>query len=207
MLVQLDCGPRPALGSDIAVIRRGQPFLVISSGPFFAVSGAVFMNIVSRAGLLTLLLVGLTPAQAADNLGLERLAICQDSWLDWKASDPAQLKKFIDGFQADFSHKGNDAFFVPKSTQTVAGLPVAQVFPESIGMAVGFSIVVNADFNKTKTSLEKKIGKAINKCEPPSDNMRSCGLEIGEKKTIALMAEDNPKSTTTLVGCYYFYEK
>jgi hypothetical protein len=37
--------------------------------------------------------------------------------------------------------------------------------------------------------------------------MRTCELQIGEKKTILLMAEDNPKSTTTLVGCYYFYEK
>jgi hypothetical protein len=165
------------------------------------------MNIASTAGLLTLFLAGLAPAQAADNLGLERLAICQDSWLDWKASDPARLKKFIDGFQADFSHNGNDAFFVPKSSQTVAGLPVAQVFPESVGMGVGFSIVVNANFDKTKASLEKKLGKAINKCEPPSDNMRTCELEIAEKKTITLMAEDNPKSTTTLVGCYYFYEK
>jgi hypothetical protein len=81
------------------------------------------------------------------------------------------------------------------------------VFPESVGMGVGFSIVVNANFTKTKTSLEKKLGKTINKCEPPSDNMRTCELEIAEKKTITLMAEDNPKSTTTLVGCYYFYEK
>ena len=165
------------------------------------------MKISARAGLLILFLAGLTPAQAADNLGLERLAICQDSWLDWKASDPARLKKFIDGFQADFSHKGNDAFFVPKSSQTVAGLPVAQVFPESVGMGVGFSIVVNANFANSKASLEKKLGKAINKCEPPSDNMRTCELEIAEKKTITLMAEDNAKSTTTLVGCYYFYEK
>jgi hypothetical protein len=165
------------------------------------------MNTSSRVGMLTLFLVGLTPAQAADNLGLERLATCQDSWLDWKANDPARLKKFADGLQSDYSRHGTDALFVPKSSQTVAGLPVAQVFPESIGMAVGFSVVVNANFDKTKTSLEQKTGKSINKCEPPSDNMRTCELEIAEKKTILLMAEDNPKSTTTLAGCYYFYEK
>ena len=37
--------------------------------------------------------------------------------------------------------------------------------------------------------------------------MRTCGLEIAEKRTLMLMAEDSPKATTTLVGCYYFYEK
>ena len=88
-----------------------------------------------------------------------------------------------------------------------AGLPVAQVFPQSVGMAVGFSVVVNANFDRTKTSLERKIGKSIKKCEPPSDNMRTCELEIGAKKALLLMAEDNAKSTTTLFGCYYFYEK
>ena len=165
------------------------------------------MNIFSRAGTLAALLVAVTPAQAADNLGIERLATCQVSWLDWKSSDPVQLKKFADSFQSDFSHKDNDPFFIPKSSQTVAGLPVAQVFPQSIGMAVGFSVVVNADFVKTKTIIEKKIGKSFKKCEPPSDNMRTCELEIGEKKTIVLMAEDNVKATTTLLGCYYLYEK
>ena len=37
--------------------------------------------------------------------------------------------------------------------------------------------------------------------------MRTCELEIGAKKTILLMAQDNVKSTTTLFGCYYFYAK
>ena len=74
-------------------------------------------------------------------------------------------------------------------------------------MAVGFSVVVNANFDTTKTSLAKQIGKSFSKCEPPSDNMRTCELEIGEKKTIVLMAEDNVKSKTTLLGCYYFYAK
>ena len=165
------------------------------------------MNISATAGILAIFLVAVTPARATDNLGIERLATCQDSWLEWKSGDPAQLKKFTGSFQSDFVRKGSDPFFVPKSSQTVAGLPLAQVFPESVGMGVGFSVMVNANFSKTKTNLEKKIGKSIKKCEPPSNNMRTCELEIGEKKTILLMAEDNPKSTTTLFGCYYFYAK
>ena len=172
------------------------------------VSGAGSMKITSWAGILTVFVAAVAPARATDNPSIERLATCQDSWVEWKSSDPARLKKFADSFLSDFSHrKDTDAFFVPKSSQTVVGLPVAQVFPESIGMAVGFSVMVNANFDKTRTSLEKTIGKSLQKCDPPSDNMRTCGLEIGEKKTILLMAEDNPKSTTTLFGCYYFYEK
>ena len=126
------------------------------------------MNIFSRAGLLTLLLIAVTPAQAADNPGIERLAICQDSWFEWKSSDPARLQTFIASFQSDFSQKkASDAFFVPKSGQTVAGLPVAQVFPESVGMAVGFSVVVNANFDKTRTSLEKKSASRSKNANPP----------------------------------------
>jgi hypothetical protein len=37
--------------------------------------------------------------------------------------------------------------------------------------------------------------------------MRSCELQIAEKRTVMLMAEDDPKATSTLIGCYYFYEK
>jgi len=159
------------------------------------------------AGILTIFLATVTPAWAADDLSIERLATCQDSWLDWKNSDPVQLRKFAESFQSNFLQKEKDPFFVPKSNQTVAGLRVAQVFPESIGMAVGFSVVVNANFDTTKTRLAKKIGKPFSKCEPPSDNMRTCELAIGEKKTILLMAEDNVKSTTTLFGCYYFYAR
>jgi hypothetical protein len=165
------------------------------------------MKISSAAGILTAVALAAAPALATDNLGIERLATCQDSWLEWKSSDPARLKNFIVSFKADFvSQKDTDPFFVPKASQTVAGLPVAQVFPESVGMAVGFSVLVNATFDKTKATIERKIGKPF-KCEPPSDNMRTCGSEIADKKTIVLMAEDNAKSTTALVGCFYFYEK
>ena len=165
------------------------------------------MKIASRAAILAIMLVTAAAARAADNLGIERLAICQDSWLDWQWRNPAQLAKFIEDFRSAFlQKKDTDAFLVPKLSQTVVGLPVAQVFPESVGMAVGFSVVVNANFDKTKATLERKIGKAL-KCERPSDNMRTCSLELAEKKTIVLMAEDNPKSMTALFGCYYLYAK
>jgi hypothetical protein len=159
------------------------------------------------AGLLTFVPLVVAPARAADNAGIERLATCQDSWFEWKSSDPARLQSFVNRFKADFSPVGNEGAFKPKSSLTVAGLPVTQIYPESVGMGVGFSVIVNAPFETTRAALEKRLGKSLSKCEPPSDNMRACGLEIGEKKTILLLAEDNPKATTTLIGCYYFYEK
>jgi len=165
------------------------------------------MKVASRAAILTIMLVTAAAARAADNLSIERLATCQDSWLDWQSGNPAQLAKFIEDFRSAFlQKKDTDAFLVPKLSQTVVGLPVAQVFPESVSMAVGFSVVVNANFDKTKATLERKIGKAL-KCERPSDNMRTCSLDLAEKKTIVLMAEDNPKSMTALFGCYYLYAK
>jgi hypothetical protein len=159
------------------------------------------------AGFLIIIPFAAVSVRAADNPGIERLAICQDSWFEWTSSDPARLQNFVNRFQADFSPAGHGGAFTPKSSQSVAGLPVAQVYPQSIGMGVGFSVIVNANFDTTRAALEKRLGRPIRKCEPPSDNMRTCALEIGEKKTIALMAEDNPKATTTLIGCYYFYEK
>jgi len=159
------------------------------------------------AGLLILAPLIVAPARAADNSAIERLATCQDSWFEWKSSDPARLQSFVSRFKADFSPAGDEGAFTPKSSQTIAGLSVAQVYPQSVGMGVGFSVIVNATFDATKAAFEKRLGKSLSKCEPPSDNMRTCELEIGEKKTIALMAEDNPKATKTLIGCYYFYEK
>ena len=119
------------------------------------------VNISLMAGILTIFLVAVTPAGAADDLSIERLATCQDSWLDWKNRDPVQLRKFAESFQSNFLQKEKDPFFVPKSNQTVAGLRVARVFPESIGMAVGFSVVVNANFDKTKTRLAKKYRQNV----------------------------------------------
>lgn len=164
------------------------------------------MKIAQLAAILIILQVAVVPARAADDLSIERLATCQDSWLDWKQNDPVQLKKAGEQFRSDFSRSESDPFLVPKTSKLVAGLHVLQVFPESVGMGVGFSVVVDATFDATRRSLEKRLGKPLEKCEV-SDNMRTCEREIGEKRTLMLMAQDNAKSTTTLLGCYYYYEK
>ena len=146
------------------------------------------------------------PARAGDTASIERMATCQDSWLEWTKTDPAQMKKFGDDFRADFSPSSDYAYAVPKTPKTVAGLRVTQVYPESVGMGVGFSLYVDAPFDEAKRTLEKALGKAFAKCET-GDGMRTCARQIADQRTLMLMAEDNPKSTTTLVGCYYLYEK
>jgi hypothetical protein len=157
-------------------------------------------------GALAIGLIAVAPARAADNPGIERLATCQDSWFEWKQGNPGQLQAFAAAFRTAFAQRQNDPFFVPRSSQSIAGLSIAQMYPESVGMGVGFSVVVNAGFDTAKAVIERKYGKPFKNCER-GDNMRTCAIEVAEKKTITLMAEDNAKSMKTLVGCYYFYEK
>ncbi len=145
------------------------------------------------------------PARAADDAGLTRMATCADSWLDWQKANDARLKTFGDRFRTSFTRKADDPFFVPKSPMTVGGFRIVRAFPDSVGMGVGFSLFVAADFATAKRSFERTLGKAL-KCET-GDGMRSCELALAPMRTFTLAADDNPKSTETLIGCYYYYEK
>ncbi len=143
------------------------------------------------------------PAQTATDPNLERLATCQDSWLDWK-DDPTHVAKFADGLHASFTEK-DSGYLVPKTKTTVFGLPVAGIYPQSIGMGVGFSVIVASDFATAQKAVEKAVGRKL-KCEPDSDNMHGCQSELGPKKTVTVMSNTDDKKTV-LIGCYYFYEK
>lgn len=145
-------------------------------------------------------------AHAGSDVGLTRMALCRDSWLDWSKKDPAKLKRFGESFRANFLHKNNDAFVTPRMQASIAGLRVVQVYPDSIGMAVGFSVLVSADVAKTRVTIEKMLGRKLTHCET-GDGIQACDLRIGEQRTFTLMAEDDTKSRQTLVGCYYYYEK
>ena len=153
-----------------------------------------------------LIALPLAHAAAADDIGLTRLATCQDSWLDWQKSDPDKLKMFGEHFRASFAHSTKDPFFVPKADESVAGLRVVEAFPESVGMGVGFSLTLDAPFDVARKAMEKTLGKKVGKCET-GDGMKMCELDIAEQRTFTLMAGDDAKSKQTLVGCYYFYEK
>jgi hypothetical protein len=157
------------------------------------------------AGVLALAIL-LCPALASDDDGLARMTLCKDSWVDWSKSDPAKMKAFADRFRAQFSPHGNDPFVLPKANVSVVGLRVAQAFPDSVGMGVGFSLTVDATFDDARKAVEKALGKPLEKCES-GDGMRTCGLEIAPRRTVMLMAEDRPGVRNALIGCYYFYEK
>ena len=158
----------------------------------------------TRLAPALLIALASTAAISADDLKIERLATCQDSWLEFK-EDPAKSQAFAEAFMASFVQKGNGGTFTPKSKVMVAGLPVVEAHPESVGMGVGFSVVLDGALDKAKTNVEKMTGMTLD-CEK-GDGMRMCGHEIAEKKTLMLMSDEAGKSNKTLLGCYYFYAK
>jgi len=164
------------------------------------------MRFLALAGLMLVLSAAMFPVRAADDLGLTRMAMCADSWTEWQKSAPARLDKFGEDIRAKFVPHGNDAYILPKTNLSVAGFRVLEVYPESVGMGVGFSLTVDAGFERARKAMEKAFGRPLEHCET-GDGMRNCELEIGPQRTFTLMAEDDPKSHRTLIGCYYFYEK
>jgi hypothetical protein len=164
------------------------------------------MKMPIRCGAALALLMIVLPAHAADDAGLTRLTLCQDSWVDWTKKEPRTFEAFRGQFTRNFKPHENDPYWLPRADVSVVGLHVAQAFPGSVGMGVGFSLTVDAKFDDARKAMEKALGKTLQHCEA-SDNMKSCELEVAPQRTITLMAEDSPKSRQTLIGCYYFYEK
>ena len=159
------------------------------------------------AGLLLTLLFGVIPAWGCRrSAGSKTWRCAGDSWMDWKTTDPARLNSVGAYFRSALAHNDNAAFGVPKSPMAIAGLKITKVFPDSVGMAVGFSVLVEAPFDVARRTFEEELGKPLGQCET-SDGMRSCGLPIAEQRTVMLMSADPPNDKTTLVGCYYLYEK
>ena len=164
------------------------------------------MKCVWLAGRMLTLLVASAPAWGASDPRIDNLTLCRDSWLDWKNTDPSALASFGAYLRSAFAHSDNDAFFTPKSPMTIDGLTVRQVFPGSLGMGLGFSVIIDAPFDVTKQVVERDLGKPLRDCDA-SDGMRICELSIADQKTVMLASNDLPNDQTTLLGCYYFYEK
>jgi len=158
------------------------------------------------AGAMLTTLAIVIRAYAADDAALTRMTLCQDSWIDWTKKEPKTFEVFRTRFMGQFAHHDNNPYWLPKANVSVLGMHVAQAFPDSVGMGVGFSLTVDAPYDKARAAMEKALAKKLVHCGA-SDGMKSCELEVAPQRTITLMAEDNPKSRQTLIGCYYFYEK
>ncbi len=163
----------------------------------------------SRIGIVTaalLLLLAAAPAGAADDSGIARMVTCRDSWADWQKSGDARLKQLADHLRSAYAPHGNDAYLVPTSSVTVVGFRVLQLYPDSVGMGVGISVAVDAPFDTVRKSVDRMLGEPLRHCDT-SDGMRTCELRLADTRTVTLMAGDGPKDTSTLLGCYYYYEK
>ena len=170
------------------------------------VVAGVSMNLPIRTAAILMVAVLVLPARAADDEAIARMALCKDSWMAWKTGDPKRLEALGTHLRAEFTRHDNDAYVVPKAKVSVLGLKVLQLYPESVGMGVGFSLTLEARYDETRKRLEKALGKPLKHCEA-SDDMKSCELPIAPQRTVMLMAEDKPDARQTLIGCYYFYEK
>ena len=167
------------------------------------------MSVSRAAGIFAFALFLVAPLASAAptaDTGAERMVLCQDSWLDWqKAGDP-RLKQLAAHIQAAYTDKNNDPFSVPNAPVSILGLRVLQIYPGSVGMGLGFSVLVDAPFDKARASLERALGKKLVKCDT-GDGMKECELQIAEQRTVTMMSAGDPKTKSTLLGCYYYYEK
>lgn len=145
---------------------------------------------------------GLPSGNETEDVYLGRMATCQESWFDWK-DDDRRMGQFADRFNAKYTRIEDDAAFVPKVPGKVLGFPLVKVYPQSIGMGVGFSVQLEGLFAQIRSAVEDRLGKPL-ECSD-SDGMTSCGLELAEKKTVMLTAFGD--GAVNLLGCYYFYEK
>jgi hypothetical protein len=159
------------------------------------------------AFLLPVLALSLQSAQPARPIedAIERLATCQDSWRDWK-DDPVQTKKFTELFRGTFDHEGEGGSFTSSAKLSVLGLPVLRVYPESVGMGVGFSVVLDATFDTARAHTERAVGRKLGGCES-GEGMRTCELEIAKERTVTLLSGEHDEHHETLLGCYYLYVK
>lgn len=134
---------------------------------------------------------------------LEKLAICEDSWLDWK-DDARRTDQYMESFDQAFTRIDDEAAFRPKQASTALGFPVTKVYPQSVGMGVGFSLLLSAPLQQVRSEVEKRVGKPL-QCSV-EEGMTSCVVELGEQKSLMLASEGNATDESSLLGCYYYYE-
>ena len=116
------------------------------------------------------------------------------------------MEAFRAQFKAGYTQDGNDGSFLPKVPTTLHNQKVSRVFPQSEGMGLGYSVLLDAGFDATRRELVKQIGKPLKHCAK-AEGLQMCEHPISPKRTIILTEATVGKSPQTLVGCYYYYEK
>jgi hypothetical protein len=151
---------------------------------------------------------GLPPGNEAEERRLRQLATCQDSWFVWK-DDERRMTEYIEGFESNYTRSEEEPAFLPKGPSKVLGFPLIKVYPQSVGMGVGFSLQLAGSLAQVRAKVEQTLGKSLD-CDV-SDEVASCGFEIDPKRTITLAADGNgtgkTSEMTSLLGCFYYYEK
>jgi hypothetical protein len=150
------------------------------------------------------LVLGTSSARAANEGPLEAMAACQQSWLDWK-QDPAAAVQFRDWFLPRFDQEPRSPAWKPRQAFAVFGLPGVQVYPQSVGMALGFSVEVRADGATARRAMEAAIGRPM-RCEK-SDGEWACEAKLGERRIAMLMSANEGRGPQTLIGCFYYYQQ
>lgn len=69
-----------------------------------------------------------------------------------------------------FCHYGTFESIKPLS---ILGYPILRLYPQSVGMRLGYSVIVNAIFEATKASLEKQMDKPVDRCQVATEG-QSC---------------------------------
>lgn len=143
-------------------------------------------------------------AQSRNDAGVLRLLTCQDAWMDW-SDDPVKLEKIGTALRLHYAQSDRDSSFVPNKPMSVLGHRVVQLYPQSFGLGVGYSVIVSASFDNAKASIEKQTDKPFDLCDSASDG-KACTRQISTRKI--LMVHDNGSANaTTLIGCYYLFVK
>jgi len=144
--------------------------------------------------------------QGANEAQLLRLATCQDSWLEWK-NEPERLRRFATDLHQRFTLQPKSPAMKPNAPARLLGFAIEQLFPDSVGMGVGFSVQLQADFKQLRQRFEAQLGRPL-QCES-GDGMLSCELPLGERKTAMLVTGEGSRGSgaTTLLGCFYFYQQ
>lgn len=164
----------------------------------------IFISVLLAATALSSTVAGVPRDAAAQENFFGQMATCQESWFDWK-DDEARMTEYGNGFSADFTRIEQDAGFLPKGPGKVLGFPLIKVYPQSVGMGVGFSVQLGGRFDKIRSEVEHRLGKSLD-CSA-EEGMTSCIAEIGENRNLTLMTSGDGADTIKLLGCYYYYQQ